>query len=93
MVIAVWAVLVALLKLLAVLAEALLALLAGEDHLERLEKGVRLLLLVAFGAVKPLPTCIPPVRTDREELLGSNELARDMCGFERYIQHGERIAT
>jgi len=53
-VIAVRAVLVAFLELLGIFAEALLALLAGEDHLEALEEGVLLLLLMALDAVEPL---------------------------------------
>lgn len=52
-VVAVRAVLVGLLEDLGVLAEALLALLAGERHLERLQELVRLLLVVAVGAVEP----------------------------------------
>lgn len=53
-VVAVRAVLVGLLELLRVLAEALLALLAREGHLEGLPELVRLLLVVAVGAVEPL---------------------------------------
>jgi hypothetical protein len=56
-VIAVRAVLVGLLELLRVLAEALLALLARERHLEGLPQLVRLLLVVAVGAVEPLLAC------------------------------------
>lgn len=52
-VVAVRAVLVGLLELLRVLAEALAALLARERHLERLHELVRLLLVVALGAVEP----------------------------------------
>lgn len=52
-IIAVWAVFVAVVELLGVLAEALLALLAGKDHFEALQKGVFFLLAMAFGAVKP----------------------------------------
>lgn len=56
-VVAVRAVLVGLLEGLGVLAEALLALLAGKGHLERLQELVRLLLVVAVGAVKPFLAC------------------------------------
>ena len=52
-VIAVRAVLVAILELLRVLAEALLALLAREGHVEFLEQGVRFAVGVALGAVEP----------------------------------------
>lgn len=54
MVVAVRAVFVALLELLGVLAEALLALFAGEDHLGTLLEIVVLGLGMALGAVKPL---------------------------------------
>lgn len=57
-VVAVRAVLVGLLELLRVLAEALAALLARERHLERPQQLVRLLLPVALGAVEPLPACV-----------------------------------
>jgi len=53
MVVAVRAVLVALVPLLRVLAEALLALLAREHHLEALQEGVRFRLGVAGYAVVP----------------------------------------
>ena len=53
-VVAVGAIFVALLKLLCLLAEALLALFAGKDHLGRLLQRVVGRLLVALGAVKPL---------------------------------------
>jgi len=52
-VIAVGAILVGLLELLGVLAEALLALFAGEDELELLAERVGFILGVAFGAVEP----------------------------------------
>jgi hypothetical protein len=52
-VIAMRAVLIGLLKLLGVLAEALFALFAGKRHFKLLEERVALLLLVAFGAVEP----------------------------------------
>jgi hypothetical protein len=52
-VVAVGAVLVGVLEVAAVLAEALAALFAGERHLERLEQGVGGLFGVAFGAVVP----------------------------------------
>jgi hypothetical protein len=48
------AVLVSLLELLRVLAEALAALLASERHLERRLQWVRLRFVVAVGAVEPL---------------------------------------
>lgn len=54
-VVAVGAVLVGLLELLDLLAEALAALLAGEHHLEGGLERVRLALVVALGAVEPLP--------------------------------------
>ena len=54
MVIAVWTVLVALVKLLHVLAERLLALLAQERHLHGLPEPMVLCLSVTLGAVKPL---------------------------------------
>lgn len=57
-VIAVRAVLVGLLKFLRILAEALLALLARERHLEGLLELVRLLLVVAVGAVEPFLACL-----------------------------------
>lgn len=56
-VVAVRAVLVGVLKLPGVFAEAFLALLAGEDHLEALQEGVGLLLGVALTAVKPFLAC------------------------------------
>ena len=56
-VIAVRAVLVGLLELLSIFAEALLALLAGEGEVELLAERVRLALSVALGAVEPFPTC------------------------------------
>lgn len=52
-VIAVRAVLVRFLKLLDVFAEALLALLAREDHLEPLLQGVVLLLRMALNTIEP----------------------------------------
>lgn len=55
-VIAVRAVLVGLLELLRVLAETLLALLAGEGEVELLADGVRLVLGVALGAIVPFST-------------------------------------
>lgn len=55
MVVAVRAVLVGVLELLGVFAEALAALLAGEDQLQGLLERVRLLLVVAVGAVEPFP--------------------------------------
>lgn len=55
MIVAVGAVLVRLLKLFDVLAEALFALFAGEDHLEGLEEGVGLGFGVAVYAVEPFP--------------------------------------
>lgn len=54
-IVAVWAVLVALLESLDVLAEALLALFAREDHLCRAHQIMVGFLGVAFGAVEPLP--------------------------------------
>lgn len=53
MVVAVGAVLVALVKLLDVLAEALFAFLAGKDHFEGGFQSVGLGFGVAFGAVEP----------------------------------------
>lgn len=53
------AVLVRLLKLLRVLAEALLALLARKRQLVPLLQRVVLLLVVALGAVEPLAACFP----------------------------------
>jgi hypothetical protein len=58
-IIAVRAVLVGLLELLRVFPEALLALLAGEGHLEGLQELMRFLLVVALGAVEPLLACFP----------------------------------
>ena len=52
-VVAMWAVLVGILKLTRILSEALLALLARENHLEALQQLVVLLLLVALGAIEP----------------------------------------
>lgn len=57
-VVAVRAVLVGLLELLRVLAEALLALLARERHLEGPQQLVRLFLGVALGAVEPFLACL-----------------------------------
>ena len=54
MVIAVWTVLVALVELLHVLTERLLALLAQERHLHGLPEPMVLCLSVTLGAVKPL---------------------------------------
>jgi hypothetical protein len=53
-IVAVGTVLVALLKLLGVLAEGLLALLAGKGHLEALEERMVRDFFVALGAVEPL---------------------------------------
>jgi len=53
-VVAVWAVLVAFLKLLRVFAEDLSALFAGKDHFERLHQGMVFLLGMTFGAIEPL---------------------------------------
>ncbi|KAI6772335.1 hypothetical protein HG530_003293 [Fusarium avenaceum] len=55
-VVAVGAELVGLLELLDVLSEALLALLAGKDHLEALFERVVLLFHVTLDAVKPFST-------------------------------------
>lgn len=55
MVIAVWAVFVALLKLSGVFAETLSAFFAGECHFGGFGQGMRFLFMVAFGAVEPFP--------------------------------------
>jgi hypothetical protein len=52
-IITVGAKLIGLLELLGVLTEALLAFLAGKNHFDVLEKGVRFSLGVALGAVEP----------------------------------------
>ncbi len=54
MIIAMWAILVALLVGRHILAERLLALFANKGHFCRPRKRVRLSLRMAFGAVKPL---------------------------------------
>lgn len=56
-VVAVGAVFVAFLELLGVFSEALLALLASKHHLEGLLELMRLLFVVALGAVEPLLAC------------------------------------
>jgi hypothetical protein len=56
-VVAVWAVLVRLVKLLGVLSEDLFALFAGKDHLEALEEDVVLGFGVAFRAIEPFLAC------------------------------------
>lgn len=81
MVIAVRAVLVALVEFLGVLAEALLALFAGEYHFEALEEFVLFLFAVAFGAVEPFPTCVVMLVRDVE--------LRERGG----AQHGDRMET
>lgn len=55
MVVTVGTVLVALVKLLHVFAEALFALLAREGHLQRLFQSMRLSVGMALRAVEPLP--------------------------------------
>lgn len=47
-----------LIKVLGVLSEALLALLARKDHLEALKQVVIGLIVVAFGAVEPFLACM-----------------------------------
>lgn len=56
-VVAVGAVLVAVVKLLDVLAEALFALFAGKHHFQRRLQVVRFRLGVAFGAIEPFLAC------------------------------------
>lgn len=58
MVITVRTILVGVFEFLGVLAEALLAFLAGEDHFVAFEEWVVLGLLVAFCAVKPFSACV-----------------------------------
>lgn len=53
MIVAVWAVFVALFELARVLAEALFALFAGEDHLKRLLEGMVGRVLMALGTFEP----------------------------------------
>lgn len=81
MVIAVRAVFVALIELLGVLSEALLALLASKNHLQRLQKGMAFLLLMAVCTVKPLPA------------YGKLALCCNIGSKARGVQHGERMAT
>ena len=58
MIVAVGAVFVALVKLLGVFPEALLALLASEGHIEALEQSVIFGFSVAFGAIEPFAACV-----------------------------------
>lgn len=103
-VVAVWAVLVGLLELGRVLAEALLAFLAGEGHVDRLAERVVLLLQVAVGAVKPFPAYMGFCRTGRSVGLGTKTAyARGEGGWTDFsinhraaagfLQHGDRIET
>ena len=80
MVVAVGAVFVTILILAAVLAEALLALLAGKDHFKALLERVIGLLLVTFCAVEPLATYQTLLHVLEDIRVGD-------------LQHGERMAT
>jgi hypothetical protein len=87
-VVAVRAVLIGLLKLLSVLAEALFALLACECHVEFLQQRVVLGFFVAFNAVEPF------FAWKKDGLVGA--MGEAGCGVEADgggVQHGERIET
>lgn len=91
MIIAVGAVLVGILKFAGVLAEALLAFFAGENHLETLQKGVCFLLSVALDAVEPLLACMC-IYEDQSKLTAAGR-RRALSRQGEGIQHGDRIET
>ena len=65
MIITVRTILVALLELLSILPEALLALLARKDHLILLHQRVVCRLLMALRAVEPFLACVRDERVSR----------------------------
>lgn len=90
-VVAVGAVLVGLLELLGVLAEALAALLARERHLERPQQIVRLLLLVALRAVEPLPACLRSLpEPPRAAVISHLSIYIDLCALRCDAVRGKR---
>lgn len=92
MVVAVWAVLVALLELLHVFPEAFSALLAGEDHLQGWLELVRLGFSVAFGTVEPFPAAGGPDRNLGVENVFAGEMLGGGIGrgdAKQGIPHGE----